>query len=163
IATIKIAVVFLVGYHVSLLFGLPHLAGVAMGVMLSMTSTVIFLKILEQKGLSNRPEVPLLVAVLIIEDIFGVFVLTFFSGLASQATITPFIILLRLVIALAILGSVYLLLRKWLKPAIDWLSTYSTQDTITFIAIGLCAVMSYLAHLLHLSTAVGAFLAGNIV
>src|SRR3989344_1307032 len=163
IAAIKIALLFLFGYHVSLLFGLPHLAAIAVGVMLSMTSTVIFLKILEQKGLGSRPEAPLLVAILIIEDIFGVFALTFFSGLASQATITPFIIILRLFIALAILGSVYVLLRRWLKPAIDWLSTYSTQDTTTFMAIGLCAMMSYIAYLLGLSGAVGAFLAGNIV
>ncbi|HLD87577.1 MAG TPA: cation:proton antiporter [Candidatus Nanoarchaeia archaeon] len=163
IATIKITIVFFSGYHIALLFGLSHLAGIAIGVMLSMTSTVIFLKILEQKGLLGRPEVPILIAVLIIEDIFGVFALTFFSGLASQERITAFIILFRLAIALAILGLAYLLLRRWLRPAIDWLSRYSTQDTITFIAIGLCAVMSYMAHLLNLSTAVGAFLAGNIV
>ncbi len=163
IAALKIAILFLFGYHTALLFGLPILASVAIGILLSMTSTVIFLKILEQKGLNTRSEVPLLIAILIIEDIFGVFALTFFSGLAPQEKITPFIIMLRLMIALTILGSVYVLLRKWLKPAIDWLSAYSTQDTITFIAIGLCAVMSYLAHLLNLSTAVGAFLAGNIV
>ncbi len=163
IASIKIGLIFFFGYNIALFFGLPSIAGAAIGVMLSMTSTVIFLKILEQKGLSARPEVPLLVAVLIIEDIFGVFALMFFSGLSSQGEITPLIILLRLVIALAILISVYLLLMRFLRPVLNWLSEYSTQDTITFIAISMCAVMSYLAHLLGLSTAVGAFLAGNVV
>jgi len=163
IATIKLGIIFFFGYNIALFFGFSPIAGAAIGVILSMTSTVIFLKILEQKGMSSRPEVPLLVAVLIIEDIFGVFALTFFSGLASQVEITPFIIVLRLVMALVLLMSVYLLLMRFLRPVLNWLSEYSTQDTITFIAIGMCAVMSYLAHLLGLSTAVGAFLAGNIV
>jgi monovalent cation:H+ antiporter-2, CPA2 family len=163
VAAIKIGVIFLFAYHIALFFGLSPIAGVAIGIILSLTSTVIFMKILEQKGLSSRPEIPLLIAVLIIEDMFGVFSLTFFSGLASQGEITPLIILLRLVMALVLLGSVYMLIQKVLRPILNWLSVYSTQDTITFIAIFLCAAMSFMAHELGLSTAVGAFLAGNIV
>jgi Kef-type K+ transport system membrane component KefB len=163
IAAIKIGLIFFFGYHIALFFGLKPITGMAIGIILSVTSTVIFLKILEQKGLSSRPEVPLLIAVLIIEDIFGVFALTFFSGLASQTEITTLVIILRLVMALALLGSVYLLIIKVLRPILNWLSAYSAQDTITFMAICLCAVMSFLAHELGLSTAVGAFLAGNIV
>lgn len=163
IAIIKLGIVFFIGHVTALLFGLSNLAALFIGVLLSVTSTVIFLKILEQKGLSSRSEVSLLIAVLIIEDIFGVFALTFFSSLSSNAELTAWIIIIKLVISLSLIAIVYFALLRVSGPTISWLSRYSTEDTITFIAIGLCAGMAYIAHLIGLSAAVGAFLAGNIV
>src|SRR3989338_134725 len=162
IAIIKLGIVFLIGYVTSILFGLSGLAALLIGVLLSVTSTVIFLKILEQKGISYRGEISLLIAVLIIEDIFGVFALTFFSSLSSNAQLTPLIIIVKLILSLSLISIVYFALLRVSGPAISWLSRYSTEETITFIAIGLCAGMAYIAHLIGLSTAVGAFLAGNI-
>src|SRR3989344_3046319 len=84
-----VGIEFFIGYFTALLFGLGSLKALFIGVLLSVTSTVIFLKILEQKGMIYRSEVSLLVAVLIIEDIFGVFALTFFSSLSSNSELTP--------------------------------------------------------------------------
>ena len=163
IAIIKLGVVFFIGQVTALIFGLSGLAALFIGVLLSLTSTVIFLKILEQKGLTFRSEVNLLVAVLIIEDIFGVFALTFFSSLSSNAELTPIVIIIKLILSLSLIAIVYFALLRVSGPTISWLSRYSTDDTVTFIAIGLCAGMAYLAYLIGLSAAVGAFLAGNIV
>lgn len=163
ISIIKLGTVFFVAYSVSLLLGLDALSALFMGVILSITSTAIFLKILQQKDLLRRREVSLLIAVLIIEDIFAVFTLTFFSGLASKGEITIIIIMIRLIISLSLLVFVYLLARKVLQPLADYFSKYSSEETITFKAIAICGFMAFLAHTLGLSTAVGAFLAGNIV
>src|SRR3989344_9410576 len=163
ISVIKMGTVFFLAYSASLLLGLDALSALFMGVILSITSTAIFLKILQQNDLSRRREVSLLIAVLIIEDIFAVFALTFFSGLASKGQITIIIIMIRLIVSLSLLVFVYLLIRKVSQPLADYFSKYSTEETITFKAIAICGFMAYLAHLLWLSTAVGAFLAGNIV
>src|SRR3989338_982741 len=45
IATIKIGIIFFFGYNIALFFDFPPIAGAAIGVILSMTSPVIFLKI----------------------------------------------------------------------------------------------------------------------
>src|SRR3989338_4852982 len=45
IATIKIGIIFFFGYNIALFFGFSPIAGAAIGVILSMTSPVIFLKI----------------------------------------------------------------------------------------------------------------------
>lgn len=163
VASFKLGVVFYIGYQVALLFGLDGISALLIGVMLSITSTVIFLKILEQKGLSKRPEIALLVSILILEDIFAVFALTFVSSLGNGASLTPFVLFSKLMTSLALLGLVFIVLRRVLKPVISWLSRYSTEDTITFIALGVCAGMSSIAYIMGLSPAVGAFLAGNIV
>ncbi len=163
LAIVKLGIVFFLGYYAAFLFGLGPLTSVYVGVILSITSTVIFVKILEQKGMAGRSELPLLITILIIEDIYGVFVLTFFSGLNAKTDLVPLQIFAQLIISLAILIVAYVILKKILKRLLEWLIKYSTEDTITFISIGLCAGMSYLAHYLHLSPSVGAFLAGNIV
>lgn len=163
ISIIKLGTVFLFSYYASLSLGLDFIAAIYIGVILSITSTVIVVKILDQKGMSKREELPLLIAILIIEDIFGVFALTFFSSLNSRLDLTPLSIFTKLFTSLVIMAVAYVVLQKLLKPLINWLIKYSTEDTITFVSLGLCGGMSYLSFLLNLSPSVGAFLAGNIV
>ncbi len=163
IAILKIGIVFSLGYFVGLLFGFTSIGAVLLGVILSITSTAIFIKILEQKGLASKEEVPLLVAVLIIEDLYGIFALTFFSNSIAGNDLTFGILFFRIVLSLFMLGFMYLILLKVLPPVIEWLCAYSSEDTLTFIAWGVCAVLSYLAHFIGLSPSVGAFLAGNLI
>lgn len=163
IAAIKLGTVFLISYYTSYLLGLSFTASIYIAVILSITSTVIVIKILEQKGLAKREELPLLIAILIIEDIFGVFALTFFSSLNTRGDLVPINIATSLLVSLIVMAIAYVILQKALKPIISWLVKYSTEDTITFISLGLCGGMSYLALLLNLSPSVGAFLAGSIV
>lgn len=160
-SAIKLGLAFLTAYYTSLLLGFGTLTSLYMGVILSITSTVVMVKILEQKGFYARKEVNALIAILILEDLFGVFALTFFSSLNSD--LRPISLLTGIMVSLTILIFVYLILQKILKKVISWLIKYSTEDTITFISFGLCGGMSYLAALLNLSPSVGAFLAGNIV
>src|SRR3989338_9063561 len=63
ITALKLGIVFFVGQWLSLLMGFDVLASLFIGVILCITSTVIFLKILEQKGLQNKKEVSLLTGV----------------------------------------------------------------------------------------------------
>jgi len=163
VGIIKISAVFLITFYSSKLLGFSYIVSLYFGVLLSITSTVIMIKILEQKGIYKREELPLLVAILVIEDIFGIFALTFFSGLSSAADLKPFSLFTSLLISLLILIIVYLVLQRMLKPAINWLIRYSTEDTITFISLGLLGIMSYIAISLKLSPSIGAFLAGNII
>ncbi|MFH1917018.1 MAG: cation:proton antiporter [Nanoarchaeota archaeon] len=163
IAVVKLGSIILISLYLALILGLSFITSLYIGVILAVTSTVIMIKVLEQKGIANRKEVPLLITVLIIEDIFSIFVLAFFSSLNTRADLELVSIITRLILSLAALLFVYLVLRKILRPAINWLIHYSAEDTITFVSLGLLAGMSYLALVLKLSPAVGAFLAGSIV
>jgi len=163
ITAVKLGLVFLAGQAVALLLGYSPFASLAIGVILSITSTVIFLKILEQKGLSRQKEVPLLVGVLILEDIFGVFALTFFSSFESVADITPLAIVGKLFLSVSIIGAVYLLLLRRTSRLVEWITKYSADETFVFVSIGIAFGLGALAHLIGLSESVGAFLAGNIV
>ncbi|HLG24151.1 MAG TPA: cation:proton antiporter [Candidatus Nanoarchaeia archaeon] len=163
LAIFKLGLVFILSYYTSIFFGIDFILALYIAVILSITSTVIFMKILEQKGMAKRGEIPLLIAVLIIEDIYGVFALTFFSGLNTQGDLQPLNLVTELLFSMAVLIVAYMILKRAIKPIIDWLIKYKTDETITFVSLGLCGAMSYLAYIINLSPSVGAFLAGNMV
>src|SRR3989338_2502713 len=132
ITVIKLGSVFLISYYISLFLGFGVITSLYLGVILSITSTVIVIKILNQKNLYNREETPLLIAVLILEDIFGVFALTFFSSIETKAELTPLSLFTDLIFSLTIMAIAYLILQRILKPVIKWLVKYSKEETNNF-------------------------------
>ncbi len=164
VSVMKLGITFGASFYISILLGFDKIAALYIGAMLSITSTVILIKILEQKGLAkNKEEFTFLVAILILEDVFGVFALTFFSGLNTSADLQPLNLIFKILLSLAIMVISYLVLQRLLKPAIKWIVKYSTEDTFLFTSFALCGGMAALAYFLNLSPSVGAFLAGNIV
>jgi CPA2 family monovalent cation:H+ antiporter-2 len=75
---------FTIMHEIAILLGFDIITSLFIGSMFSMSSTAIMMKILEQKKLVDRQEAPVLVAILIIEDIIAVFMLTFFSWLGRR-------------------------------------------------------------------------------
>ncbi len=163
IAFLNSAILTFVGFTVATLLGFNVTASLFMGVILAFGSTVVIVKVLENKGMMDRQEVPLLIAVLIIEDIIAVMVITFFSGVQDQ---TKGLIgnIESLIISMCILALIYILFVKFIKPLLEYvLRKNNSEEIMTFTALAMCAGFAYLAYHLHLSPAVGAFLAGSIV
>ncbi len=162
IAAAKLGIVFTVSYFSAYMLGMSPLAAAYIGVMLSITSTVIVVKVLEQKGMKSE-ELPLLLAVLIIEDLFAIFALTFFSSINGIGDLNFVFLAGKIGFSLLLIIIAYYVLQKIITKVIGWLISNSAEETITFTSLGICFLMSYLAALFGLSPSVGAFLAGNIV
>jgi len=173
IAVTKMAFVFFFAFVVSRFLGFDYLTALYLGVILAITSTALMVKILQQKNLSGRSEVPLLVATLIVEDVFAVFALTFFSSLksggvgvariASSQVFSSFELVMAVLQAVALLGIAYFLLLKVLKPFFERLAKFQSRETLPFIALALAGGMSFLASWFGLTPSIGAFLAGSLV
>src|SRR3989338_481993 len=118
IGLLKFAIVLFFGYQATLLMGFSVKVALFVGVILSFSSTVVVVKVLEQKEMFSRKEVPLLISVLIIEDILAVFDLTFFSGVkdSSLGLIPTFE---HIIFAIAILIFAYSIMMKILRYGIN--------------------------------------------
>ena len=163
VGMLKSSIVVFVGFAVSLMLGLGVTASLFIGIILAFSSTVVIVKVLEEKDLMSRQEVPLLIAVLIIEDILAVIILTFFSGIKDKST-GIFGSMESLAISMIALVAIYFIFVKFIKPILSWVLTHHKGEEIfTFTALAMCAGFSYLAYCLKLSPAAGAFLAGSIV
>lgn len=161
IGLLKFAIVLFFGYQATLLLGFSAKIALFVGVILSFSSTVVVVKVLEQKEMFSRKEVPLLIAVLIIEDILAVFVLTFFSGVkdSSSSILSTFE---HIIFSIAILVFAYLVMLKILKYIVHAIrKNNSDESVLTFLSLGMGALFSYFAAYLGLTPSAGAFLAGE--
>jgi Kef-type K+ transport system membrane component KefB len=163
IATLKVGIAFFIGFQVALVLGLGSGVAIFCGAILSFSSTVVIVKILEQKSLYNRKETPLLLTVLIFEDILAVMALIFFSSMKASNGANILSIVEHIVIALTTLIIAYVVMLRVAKYIFTWLMRNSSEDITTFLALGFCAGFSALAYGLGLSPSAGAFVAGSII
>ncbi len=158
---LKIGIVFFLSYQAGILFGLEPLVAMITGFLISVSSTVVIVKVLEAKKLYRREEMPLLIGMLLIEDIFAVVLLAFMNKMAANGSGIG--LLQNIVIGITILGFAYLLMLRLSKSIVTWFIRNSHEEVVAYIALALCLGFSYLAYFLGLSPAIGAFLAGSIV
>lgn len=140
----------------------PGLASLYVAAILAITSTALTVKLLEQKGLVGREEVPFLVASLVVEDIFAVFALVFFSAMGKTSS-SMLGVATTVLTALAALGVAYFVVFAVLNRVLAWLTQYETQETVLFLGFALAVGFSVFAQQIGLSASIGAFLAGSIV
>jgi len=163
LAATKMGIIMLLGYLAATLFGLSPITGMYLGAIFSITSTAIVSKILTEKNFSNRPEVPLLIASLIVEDIISIFILAVLSGISGTGEEISFNFILSVANSLVIFGVFYLVLSKLLKIVLDWLSENRAEETLAFSALSMGVGLSFLAQIAGLPASIGAFLAGNLI
>jgi Kef-type K+ transport system membrane component KefB len=163
LASLNVGFMTFAGFGAGLLLGFSVQAAFFLGLILSFGSTVIIAKVLENKGMMNREEVPLIIAVLIIDDIIAVIIVTFLSGIEDKSVgLLGSIETLMISISLLVLS--YMLFIKFIKPILSWtLARHDSEEIKLFAALAIWAGFAYLAFYLKLSPAVGAFMAGSIV
>ncbi len=163
IGFLKVAIVLFFGYETTLLLGFGTKAALFIGVILSFSSTVVVVKVLQQKEMFSRKEVPLLITILIIEDVIAVLVLTFFSGIknANTSMMSAFE---HITFSIAILIFGYFIMMKLLKYGVNIiLKNNSDESVLAFLSLGIGALFSYFAFYLGLTPSAGAFLAGSLI
>ncbi len=160
-------------FGVFALFGLGYLSGQALGWhkmdsiflggIISISSTTIIIKAIDELGLKGRPFVNLVFGILIVEDIAAILLLVLLSTIAATQTLNGlelfltsfnFIFFLTLWFVLGIF-LVPILLKK--------ISPYLSDETTLVVSLGLCLLMVVLATQAGFSPALGAFIMGSII
>ncbi len=159
----KVAFTFLLVYEVAIIFGLTALEAVVLGALFSITSTTIFSKLIKEQHIVSKENVTLLLAVLIIEDIFAVLVLAFISSLANTSTVNETEIIISMVKALAALVIAYIILERLIRRLFEYIARVETDETLLFTAFTIAAACAFIAHGIGLEPSIGAFLAGSII
>lgn len=155
-AIIKVGMMYLAGYGMGSLLGFSHPAAVLLGFLVSFSSTPIIIKILEGNGKLRRPEVPFIIAVLIIEDLLAVFLLGIMatSGISDPNTMA--LAMFKMVVTFVF---AYILLSK----ALSWLLSFvfHSDELLVLFVVSLVLMIGYFTQAIGLEFSVGAFLAGS--
>lgn len=150
------------GFGVGYILGLNMINRVFLGGMISMSSTTIIMKALSDLGLQQRKFATLVLAVLIIEDLFAVLMLVLLSSLAMgdvQGTELLFSIgkLLFFLIIWFVVG-VYVL-----PTLLTGMRRFLNDETMLVVAMGLCFSMAVFSVACGFSLELGAFVMGSIL
>lgn len=153
------------GFAVARLLGFEWLPAVFLAATVTFSSTVVVIKLLDQKGHMHRRYARLAVGLFLGQDIVVILALTVLSGLGSGASFELSPVLKSLGVAfggMALLLLVVLAAARYFLPRpFAWAA--NSPDTIFIWALCWCFLIVLLAHQFHLSLEIGAFLAGVAV
>ena len=122
IALLKFGTVVFLAYEASAFFlQLEPVQALMIGLLIAFTSTVVVVKILQEKGMIERDEIPTLLGILIFEDLFGVVLLTVFTNIQGSGMAGILLNLSSLVLALVFLVGLYVIGLLTLRPLVKFI------------------------------------------
>ena len=154
-----LGVVFLVASAL----GLNFMDSLFISAALSISSTAIIIKILQDAGKIKKESSILVLGVLIVEDVIAVILIASLEsiGLVGSVSIEN-VVLVALVAAGLIIGT-FTIARRLIPPLIDKVAAAENREILLLSVLGVCFGYALLANVVGLSVAIGAFLAGVLI
>ena len=162
-AAIEIVLMGLVGFGLGRLFGWSAMDSLFLGAILSISSTTIIVKALEELGLAKERFADIVFGILIVEDILAVALLALLSSIAMTGSLEASTLVFtfgRLALFLTVTLVVGLLT---VPPLLRYVGRFRSDEMLLVTVLGLCFGVSLLAVKLGYSVALGAFLIGAVV
>jgi CPA2 family monovalent cation:H+ antiporter-2 len=162
-ALIEVSMMMGAGYLTGQLLGWSSMDSLFLGGILSISSTSIILRTVDELGFKNMRFVGMVFGVLIVEDLVAVLLMVLLTTVALTRDFAGFEMLgsiLKLAFFLAIwFVTGIFVLPSFLKRAQKLLN----EETVLVAAVGLCLLMVVFASDVGFSSALGAFVTGSIL
>lgn len=163
IGSLEILIMISLGYWIGRLLGWTTQEAIFLGAALSISSSAILIKVLQDTGKLNTLSGRLIVGILVVEDFAAVVLLTMLSGIASTGTANLSDVGL-LVMKLAIFSVASLALGAVFVPRIiKFVAGFQSRETLLLASLAFCFLLALLGQSLGISAAAGAFLIGAVV
>lgn len=160
---LQLAITIPIGALIFSAIGISIYKSIFFGMLVSLSSTAIVLKILSDKGELESPHGKISLAILIFQDLTIVPMFLLLPLLGTTSGLTGTDIVVKLLIAVGVVG-VLLILAKFLMPLIVYkIAQLRMREAFTIGIILLLLGTSYITHSFGLSFALGAFIAGLIL
>ena len=143
-------------------FGLPPREAIFLALALTFSSTVVVVKLLDDKAQLGSLHGRIAVGILLVQDVIVIIMLTFLAGMSATSQVASWDIVWQLAKSFAGMGLLLtgsLLASRYLFPKpFHWAAR--SPDTLLIWSLAWCFALVSAAHLFKLSVEVGAFLAG---
>ncbi|MFY9566253.1 MAG: cation:proton antiporter [Nitrososphaeraceae archaeon] len=155
----------LIVFLIAQTLGFSFFDSIFIALAMSITSTVVTIKILEELNILRDRSSVLILGVLIIEDIIAVSALAILQSTATAGADQVSIIQITysIGIVIAFIGSILILGSKFIPNALDRVGKTNDYTLLLIVILGLAFGLSFAARALGLSVVIGAFLAGVLV
>lgn len=150
-------------FYVATLLGLGFMDALFIGAALSISSTAIIVKLLEESGRIKKESSIMILGVLIIEDIIAVILISSLQSFALVGSVAIESVAVVIIIAASLIIGTFTIGTKIIPRLIDRVASAENREILLLSVLGVCFGYALLANIVGLSVAIGAFLAGVLV
>lgn len=150
-------------FYTSLALGLNFMDSLFVAAALSISSTAVIVKILEDMGKIKKESSILVLAILIVEDVIAVILISSLQSVALVGTVSIESVVLVILTAVGLIVGTFTIGIRIIPPLIDRVASAEHREILLLSVLGVCFGYSLLANIVGLSVAIGAFLAGVII
>jgi len=143
--------------------GLNFMDSLFIAAALSISSTAVIVKILQDSGKIKKESSILVLGILIVEDVIAVILIASLESIALVGTVSIESVVLVAVVAGGLIIGTFTIGRKVIPPLIDKVASAENREILLLSVLGVCFGYALLANVVGLSVAIGAFLAGVLV
>lgn len=150
-------------FYTATALGLNFMDSLFIAAALSISSTAVIVKILEEMGKIKKESSLLVLAILIVEDVIAVILISSLQSIALVGSVSVESIIVVILVAIGLIVGTFTIGIRVIPPLIDRVAAAEHREILLLSVLGVCFGYSLLANVVGLSVAIGAFLAGVII
>ena len=150
-------------FYTAIALGLNFMDALFISAALSISSTAIIVKLLEETGRIKKESSILILGILIVEDVIAVILISSLQSIALVGTVSIESIIAVVAVAVALIVGTFTIGTRVIPPLIDRVAAAAHREILLLRALGVCFGYALFANVVGLSVAIGAFLAGVLV
>lgn len=151
------------GFGAGQLLGWTFMDSLFLGGILSISSTTIIIRALDELGLKTRGFASIVVGVLVIEDLVAILLMVMLSTVAVSREFAGGAMLFEMGKLAAFLLVTFVVGIYLIPTALNRTRRLMNEETLLVVAVALCLTMVFLASKAGFSAALGAFLMGSML
>ena len=150
-------------FYASTLLGLGFMDALFISAALSISSTAIIVKVLEEAGKIKKESSILVLGILIVEDVIAVILIASLESIALAGTVSIEGAVTVVVVATILIVGTFTVGIRTMPKLVDKVASAENREILLLSVLGVCFGYALLANVVGLSVAIGAFLAGVLV
>lgn len=160
---VEVVLVLAIGIGLGKLLGWPTYDCIFLGAALSISSTTIIIKAMEELGLKSKHFAELVFGILIVEDLLAILLLAGLSIVVGTHAMLSATLVDSAIKLFIVVGSWFLVGYFLIPSLIRKLVNVANQETLTIVSVALCLLLVCIAAYFGYSSALGAFIMGSIL
>jgi len=150
-------------FYACSMLGLGFMDSLFLAAALSISSTAIIVKVLEETGKIKKESSILVLGILIVEDVIAVILIASLESIALAGTVSIEGAIAVVVVATILIVGTFTVGIRTIPKLIDKVASAENREILLLSVLGVCFGYALLANIVGLSVAIGAFLAGVLV
>ena len=150
-------------FYAASALGMDFMDALFIAAALSISSTAVIVKILEEMGRIKTESSILVLGILIVEDVIAVILISSLQSIALVGSVSIESIVVVVLVASILIVGTFTVGTRTIPKLIDRVAAAEHREILLLSVLGVCFGYALLANIVGLSVAIGAFLAGVLV